>query len=350
MRIFSVHTSGFGTWQVGRQRIVYVLACLLVASAGTLALLRSKAATPVIGLETESGVLANGSTTIANQLASSNTAVLFASGSSGSLPAIRGFIESTDGAHNALFKQLGFTAAVSPATSTALDTLNTQGLKGLVWVGDYDNTACQHEKSDATITSIVNSVKNHPALLGYYISDEPEQAVAACPNVATQLKARSDLIRSLDPNTAHITFQIISNQGTNLRCYDYTTFMGVTDVMGLDIYPFRQNPAYVPCVSDPTHPLNDISQAISAFNTQSAAYKQSHPSFVPRFYAVAQDFEDTYWRRPTVAELQQQFAAWQNSGMEGWWYFSWDWQGNTLDGNTAHQCEFKIENQVVLSC
>ncbi len=263
---------------------------------------------------------------------------------------IRGFSENTDGAHDTLFKSLGFNAAIASASRSGLDNAAANGMKAFVWLGDYDDSSCTLEKSDAQITSAVAAVRSHPALLGYFVADEPEQAETHCPRVVAQIKARSAFIRSLDPNRAHATFEVISNQGTNLKCYDYATFMGATDIMALDIYPFRQDASYVPCVSDASKPLRDIAQAIAAFKRQAAAYRTAHPGFVPRFYGMAQDFEDTIWRRPTVADLRQQYAAWQNSGMEGWWYFSWDWQAHSLDGNSAHACEFKRENGLSANC
>jgi hypothetical protein len=266
----------------------------------------------------------------------------------GTLPTVRGFIETSDGAHAALFKSLGFTATYFPPNAESLDTAASLGMKAIVWLGDYDNSTCAFQQSDAIVVSTVNAIKRKSALIGYFLADEPEQAEANCPHVAAQLEARSDLVRRTDPNTAHFTYTIVSNEGTNLRCYDYAPFMGTTDVMGLDIYPFRYTTS-IPCVSG-TNVLADISNAISVWRRQSAAYKSAHRGFTPRFYAVLQDFTDSHWRRPSVTELQQQWAAWQNSGMEGVWYFSWDWQGNSLDALTGHQCQFKIENLVVPSC
>jgi hypothetical protein len=263
-------------------------------------------------------------------------------------PTVLGFIETSDGAHAALFKSLGFTATYFPANAESLATAASLGMKAIVWLGDYDNSTCAFQQSDAAVVSTVNAIKRESALIGYFLADEPEQAEVNCPRVAAQIKARSDLVHRTDHNTAHFTYTIVSNEGTNLRCYDYAPFMGTTDVMGLDIYPFRYTTS-IPCVSG-TNVLADISNAISAWRRQSAAYKSAHHGFIPRFYAVLQDFTDSHWRRPSVTELRQQWTAWQNSGAEGVWYFSWDWQGNSLGALTGHQCQFKIENLVVPSC
>ncbi len=328
------------------------------AVVSTILLLVSRAGTPFVSTEPESAlssnivppaVIGNDASASGGQYIQFDTAA-----GGGDLPAIRGFIENSDGAHNALFKTLGFTAAIAPASMSGLDAAQAQGLKAIVWLGDYNKTGCTWPSSvsNSAITTKVNAIKNHPALIGYWIADEPEQS--RCASIEEDLTARSQLIRSLDPNQAHFTYTIVSNRGYNTdgsyaSCYDYARFMGTTDVMGLDIYPYRPS-ADIDCVANGRPVTDDISNAIAAWNTQSAAYRTANPTFVPRFYAILQDFQDSNWRRPTVQELRDQFAAWRGSGMEGLYYFSWDWQGNSLDGFTDHHCEFKIQNGVVPSC
>ena len=330
----------------------YVVFVTRAPAPGVLTSAGSGKGTPSSAATRRSGTVpSNGKHTQLGVVASPSPSPVAASPSprrSGTPSAVRGFIETSDGAHAALFKSLGFTATYFPPDAESLDTAASLGMKAIVWLGDYDNSTCTFQQSDATVVSTVNAIKRKPALIGYFLADEPEQAEADCPRVAAQLNARSDLVRRTDPDTAHFTYTIVSNEGTNLRCYDYAPFMGTTDVMGLDIYPFRYTTS-IPCVSG-TNVLADISNAISAWRRQSAAYKSAHRGFTPRFYAVLQDFTDSHWRRPSVTELQQQWAAWQNSGMEGVWYFSWDWQGNSLTARTGHQCQFKIENLTVPSC
>jgi hypothetical protein len=344
----------FGQTDRARKLTLLVAVVLLTSISGYIVVM-SRAAGVAVSVEAENGTLAGAAAVGTDSNASGGKYVQFGTASpspspGGTIPAMRGFTENSDGSRDSLFHSLGFTTANSPATTAGLDNAAANGLKALAWVGDYNTSTCQWDQSDSQVTSEVTAIKNHSALLGYYVADEPEQASASCTSMYSQIAARSALIRSIDPNTAHFTIQVISNQGTNLKCYDYEPFMGTTDVLMLDIYPFRQDASYVPCVSDPTHPLTDISNAINAWNTQAADYKSKHPGWTPRYYAMIQDFQDTIWRRPTVTELQQQWAAWQGSGIEGVWYFSWDWQGNSLDGFTDHQCEFKKENLVATSC
>ena len=237
--------------------------------------------------------------------------------------------ETTHGVHDALFQSLGFNAVNEVASKSALDSVAALGMQAMVWVGDYDGDTCAFTSSDSAIAAAVDAIKGHPAVLGYYVADEPEQALQNCPDLTQQLKARSDLIRLHDP--AKPTYIVVSNSayvpGGTIEWYPYHYFVGTADILGLDIYPCRQ-PASSPC------DFADIDRAIAAASSQG----------VPHYYAVIQDFEDSTWRRPSPDELKTEFDHWASSRMEGSFIFSWDWQGNSLDGNTAHYDVFKFEN------
>jgi len=241
----------------------------------------------------------------------------------------RGMYENTDGAHASLFQSLGFTAVNVGASRSELDGDAALHLKGMVWLGDYDDASCTFTQSDASIAAQVDAIQGHPAILGYYIADEPEQALEHCPDVAQQVRARSDLVKLHDPTRP--TYIVVSNgayvTGHVIEDYPYHYFVGAADVLGLDIYPCHQ-PAGSPC------DFADIDRAIAAANSQGVA----------RYYAVLQDFADSTWRRPTPAEVVTQFDHWAASRMEGYFIFSWDWAGNSLDGNTAHQDMLRTEN------
>jgi hypothetical protein len=72
-------------------------------------------------------------------------------------------------------KDCGLTVAgfVPPA---ALDNCQAAGLKGIVSdprVGGYDWTNVDAEKAKKQVTELVEQVKSHPAVYGYYLRDEP---------------------------------------------------------------------------------------------------------------------------------------------------------------------------------
>jgi Calcineurin-like phosphoesterase len=56
----------------------------------------------------------------------------------------------------------------------------TAGLKGLTWVGDYDNSTCSWQVSDATLRSEVQAHARDPKVGVWFISDEPDPH--ACPH------------------------------------------------------------------------------------------------------------------------------------------------------------------------
>ena len=81
--------------------------------------------------------------------------------------------------------------------------------------------------TDAQLTGLVNLVKDHPALVGYYIADEPE----SFSDVAT-IQRIYDLVKAADPNhPSMITFS-----GSPKSAYS-----GVVDMVGTDYYPAGVN-------------------------------------------------------------------------------------------------------------
>ena len=69
------------------------------------------------------------------------------------------------------------------------------GLKGLLWLGGYDNSTCTFVRSDAWVTDRVLDVRSHPAVLAYEIDNEPH--VYQCQAAPQQIKGRVSLVRSL---------------------------------------------------------------------------------------------------------------------------------------------------------
>src|SRR5438093_3526429 len=62
-------------------------------------------------------------------------------------------------------KAAGLNAEMGTAPSrSALDSLQSQGMKGVIWLGQY-TSSCTWERSDATITSQIQAIAGHPAIL-----------------------------------------------------------------------------------------------------------------------------------------------------------------------------------------
>jgi len=82
-----------------------------------------------------------------------------------------------------------------------------------------DGKTCQNNTD--FITFVINLVKNHPALWGYYIADEPGTTDHA------KVKTYSDLIHQLDPNHPRL---LVNYQA-------FSTFADTADVIAGDDYP-----------------------------------------------------------------------------------------------------------------
>jgi hypothetical protein len=193
-----------------------------------------------------------------------------------------------------------------------LDQLAVRGLRGYVWLGGWDNGSCNFEFGDQRVRSLVGGVAGHSALQFYYIGDEP--SIGACPGGPAAFRARTALVHSLDARTP--TFTVISTWDETAGVeFPYGPWVGTVDILGLDVYP---------CVHR---------SAVCNFDKINQAVAQAARVGLTRYYAVVQAFADDYHRLPSASELQEQFARWQQSQMEGYLVFNWDYAGTTLAGH-----------------
>ncbi len=200
----------------------------------------------------------------------------------------------------------GFTVIDRSAFREKLDEL-PHGVRALVWLGDYDNKACAWKESDDWIRSHVGAIKGHPAIAAYYVVDEPH--VWDCPSAPAQVKARSALVRSIDPGPPTVAVIEPHSPGN-----PYAPYVGAADIIGADPYPCSHKNG---CV------MSKIDDAIRLL--QEAG--------VPRYWGVLQAFEDSWYRMPTPDELHDEFRRWRGSRMEGYLVFSWAWKGTTLENH-----------------
>ena len=170
----------------------------------------------------------------------------------------------------------------------SLAPLAAKGLKGVVWLGAWINApTCGFEDDDAKIRSLVTPIAGNPAILAYYLGDEP--LVTQCPLAPAMFKQRTALVHSLDPGSK--TFTVIQQyEGTVAR--DYAPWAGAVDILGFDIYPCSQ-----------TQPKCDFTAIDSAIRSISSAG-------ITDYWAVIQDFQDCFYRLPTPSELGSQFDHW----------------------------------------
>ncbi len=213
------------------------------------------------------------------------------------------------------------TVEVSPDWES-LDLAGARGLRAFVWLGGWSNGSCAFDYPDEQVRSLVGAIAGHSALQFYYVGDEP--SIGACPNGPAAYRGRTALIHSIDPQTP--TFTVIStwDEPAYLE-FPYGPWVGAVDIVGLDVYP---------CAHGYACDFDLINQAIA----------QAARVGLTRYYAVLQAFEDDFYRMPSASELQEQFARWQQSQMEGYLVFNWDYAGTTLAAHPSQVAQLQLIN------
>jgi len=183
--------------------------------------------------------------------------------------------------------------------------------KGLVWEGDYDNSTCSWQVSDAALKADVTAAVGDSKVFGYFFSDEPNPY--ACPKAPAQHKARTNLIHSIDPRKP--TVIVLDSNGFKGRATrdaldQLPLWKGAADYIGLDPYPCYQRS---PC------DFSWIDKTIHAANAAGLDY-----------WGVIQAFNDSSWRWPTAAELSHMLDQWAASKETGYMTFAWTWAGTGL--------------------
>jgi hypothetical protein len=173
------------------------------------------------------------------------------------------------------------------------DELAARNLRGFVWLGGYSNVSCSFTEDDAWIREHVSAIADSPGVGAYFIDDEPD--AAKCPRAPAQMKARSDLVKSIDPEppTFLVTYKIDQ----------FNHFAHTVDVLGLDVYP---------CSVEGGCDYTKI-------DVQTA---QADDLGV-RYWGVIQAFGDDWYKPPTPDELHRQFMHWRATKMEGYLVFAW---------------------------
>ena len=255
---------------------------------------------------------------------------VFPSVSPGPPAYVRGvFGKDSSPSGSALIAAAGFNTVMTDPYREVLYPLVAKGLKGIVWMGAWKNApTCGFERDDATITSQVTPIAGHPAILAYYLGDEPR--VSECPNAPAMFKKRSDLIHALDPGS--LTFTVIQAYENGVS-RDYAPWAGVVDILGFDVYPCAR--------TSPTCTFGDIDQAVASIDKAG----------IKRYWGIVQDFQDCYYRLPAPKEIAGQFDRWARSDMSGYLVFSWSYVtadtscgGTSLESKPDNVAQLKYEN------
>jgi hypothetical protein len=215
----------------------------------------------------------------------------------------------------------GFDVVNTGAYPSDLATLQSSGMKGLVWLGGYSNDTCQFYEDDSWVRSHVRAIAGSAAIAAYYVADEPNSV--SCPTAPSQIKARSHLVKRLDPTKP--SFIVISENDGQTE-YPYAKFAGKADIMGVDIYPCNH--------VDPACTFQDIPAAVAALTKAG----------VSDYWGILQAFGDHYYRMPTATEIGRQFDLWSQSSMTGYLYYTWSDEPVSIAGHRDVIAELKLLN------
>lgn len=174
----------------------------------------------------------------------------------------------------------GVNAGDPRTVRTYLDELERRKLKIIYSIKDvYEGTRWYHEPvlgwrgEDTIVRRIVESFRDHPAVLAWYLNDELPLTMRG------RLEARQRLVTALDPG--HPTWAVL------YQVDDLYGYLPTADILGTDPYPIPERPATLAAewtrksraVSDGCRPVWMVPQA---FNW--ATYRQdSGPGRPPTF-------------------------------------------------------------------
>lgn len=198
----------------------------------------------------------------------------------------------------------GFT--VLDASPSELQRLPS-GAHALVWLGGYDAVACRFGSDDAEIARWFAryALAGDRRVLGYFVADEPN-AEHRCPGAPAQVRQRSALVRSLDPDRSRFILVNVDDPD------GFAAFRDSAEMLATDPYPCAAGadgcdwsliPSYV------------------------AALRAAG---VTRYMGMVQAFSGGMWRWPTAAELRRMLDQWRASDWCGALVFSWNYEGARL--------------------
>jgi hypothetical protein len=168
------------------------------------------------------------------------------------------------------------------------------GVKGLVWLGDFNNGV------DAAFINAVTPYINNPNLFGFYLADEPDPTGQwGTLFTVANLKAESDYIHAHVPGAK--TFIAMMNMGSDTSPSYANTYNPANtgiDLYGLDPYPVR-----------PEYPTGMNLSVIPAAVTAAEANGIPLSQIVPVFQAFGGGGYAS-WTMPTAAQVTAMLSAW----------------------------------------
>jgi hypothetical protein len=209
---------------------------------------------------------------------------------------------------------IGFNFIDSSPSRDQMNRLAHRGLKGFIWLGGYSNDSCTFRESDEWVRAYVARVARSKAVGAYFIDDEPD--AASCPTAPAQMRARSRLVKSIDPRRP--TF-LVQQRPEQLKLFARTV-----DVIGLDRYPCKVH-------------LNGCDYSIIHRQAREADRLRI------RYWGVIQAWGDDYYKLPTPSELHGQFVHWRRTKMRGYLVFAWRYPRDAPETWLANHPELQAQ-------
>lgn len=144
---------------------------------------------------------------------------------------------------------------------------------------------------EAEFVAWINAVKNHPALWGYFLYDEPELRQNFGPVTAAKAQRINTLIKQNDPNHPTVINFSIPSQA-------YIPYIGIADIASFDFYPVHGSGSY-------RTNMNEYKQQVDKFVADHALYDLTGKTKVFGTYVQAFRNDALGIREITQAEMQE---------------------------------------------
>jgi hypothetical protein len=164
---------------------------------------------------------------------------------------------------------------------------------------------CDCNNNQGFITYVVNLVKNHPALWGYYIGDEVDVE-----NHDAMKADLADVVHQADPNHPRL---FIDNPGHDVTVWrGNSPFFDTSEVIGSDFYPVRDKSPGYPTLDQTGQFAAGVQAYANAHNEGSAivlqAFSYSNYSIAGQPYPTASQMKDMLSQ--TLANSHPRIVLW----------------------------------------
>lgn len=201
-------------------------------------------------------------------------------------------------------------SASDPRQTKAIVDALPNGVQGMIWVGNLDNTNCSTPGyTTSEYRALVDALARDRKVYGFYLADEPHPQT--CANAAADIRARADYLH------AHSAFEqafIVVQDGagpcgSSLGCEFEALAPAKThvDLVGLDPYPCHYAGGGSPAPCD----YSLIGERVKAATSHGVPAR----AIVPLFQEFGQQGRvggPVYYRMPALAELRTILSTWSS--------------------------------------